>query len=258
MLGAIAGDIIGSRFEWANIKSKDFELFSDDSRFTDDTILTIAVADAILQGGTYQDFINRYGNTYPGLDYGDRFYDWLRSRNPAPYGSCGNGSAMRVCAIGHAFDHLDQILEEAKKSAEITHSHPEGIKGAQAVAAVVFLTRTGKSKNEIRRFVTENFGYDLERRLEVIREGYEFYETCQGTVPEAIISFLESTSFEDAIRNAVSLGGDSDTLACITGSIAEAFYGGVPAEIREQTLCRLPEALVDVVRRFESCYPANK
>jgi len=224
MLGAIAGDIIGSRFEFANIKSKDFDLFSDYSRFTDDSVLSIAVADAILQGGSYQQSMYRYGNNYPGRGYGDRFFEWLKAEYPTPYGSYGNGSAMRVSAVGFAFDSLDQILVEAKKTAEITHDHPEGIKGAQAIAVAIFLARTIGNKEEIKNCVTDLFGYDLERTVDAIRENYEFDETCQGTVPEAIISFLGSTSFEDAIRNSISIGGDSDTIACITGSMAEAFY----------------------------------
>ena len=258
MLGAIAGDIIGSRFEFANIKSKDFDLFSDSSRLTDDSILSIAVADAILQGGSYQQFIHRYGNNYPGRGYGDRFFDWLKAEYPTPYGSYGNGSAMRVNAVGFAFDSLDQILIEAKKTVEMTHNHPEGIKGAQATAVAIFLARTVHDKDEIKSCVTELFGYDLERTVETIRGYYEFDETCQGTVPEAIICFLEATSFEDAVRNAVSIGGDSDTIACITGSIAEAFYEEVPFNIREQTLLRLPEALADVVHRFEARYPIRR
>ena len=243
MLGAIVGDIVGSVYEWDNIKTKDFPLFREDCFFTDDTVMTCAVAEAILNGGQKDDFIDamkKYGRMYPDAGYGPRFNTWIQSNDCSPYNSFGNGSAMRVAAAGWLFDTLDKTLEMAKVTAEVTHNHPEGIKGAQATAAVIFLARTGHSKPEIKQYVEQTFGYDLNRTCDEIRPAYCHVETCQQTVPEAIIAFLESTGFEDALRNAVSLGGDSDTLACITGGIAEAFYG-MPQELRDETLKRLPE-----------------
>ena len=252
MLGAILGDIVGSPFEFDhnNYKHKDFPLLSEKSNFTDDTVMTVAVARGLIagQGNAQKTFaevqheMRRLGKAYPNAGYGGMFGRWLRAEHPQPYGSFGNGSAMRMAAAGWLFDTLDKTLEMAKVTAEVTHNHPEGIKGAQATAAVIFLARTGHSKPEIKRYVEQTFGYDLSRTCDEIRPGYRHVETCQQTVPEAIIAFLESNSFEDALRNAVSLGGDSDTLACITGGIAEAFYG-MPQELRAETLKRLPEDL---------------
>ena len=244
------GDMVGSPFEFDhnNYKHKDFALLSERSHFTDDTVMTIAVAQGLIagQGDAQKTFaevryeMRRLGKMYPDAGYGGMFRRWLRAEHPQPYGSFGNGSAMRVAAAGWLFDTLDKTLEMAKVTAEITHNHPEGIKGAQATAAAIFLARTGHSKSEIRQYVEQTFDYDLSRTCDEIRPGYRHVETCQQTVPEAIIAFLESNSFEDALRNAVSLGGDSDTLACITGGIAEAFYG-MPQELRDETLKRLPE-----------------
>ena len=252
MLGAILGDIVGSPFEFDhnNYKRKDFVLLSEKSHFTDDTVVTIAVAVGLIAGqgnapktfAEVQHEMRRWGRAYLHAGYGGMFRRWLRAEHPQPYGSFGNGSAMRVAAAGWLFDTLDKTLEMAKVTAEVTHDHPEGIKGAQATAAAIFLARTGHSKPEIRQYVEQTFGYDLSRTCDEIRPGYHHVETCQQTVPEAIIAFLESTGFEDALRNAVSLGGDSDTLACITGGIAEAFYG-MPQELRAETLKRLPEDL---------------
>ena len=252
MLGAILGDMVGSPFEFDrnNHKSKDFPLLSERSHFTDDTVMTLAVARGLMagQGDAQKTFaevryeMRRLGKAYLDAGYGGMFRRWLRAEHPQPYGSFGNGSAMRVAAAGWLFDTLDKTLEMAKATAEVTHNHPEGIKGAQATAAAIFLARTGHSKPEIRQYVEQTFGYDLSRTCDEIRPGYRHVETCQQTVPEAIIAFLESTGFEDAPRNAVSLGGDSDTLACITGGIAEAFYG-MPQELRAETLKRLPEDL---------------
>lgn len=253
MFGAITGDIIGSRFEWDNHQSKEFELFSSESRFTDDTVLTIAIADGLMHGGDYVTYLRQYTKNYPGRGYGSRFLDWAKSAwDDGPYNSYGNGSAMRASAVGWLFDDLETVIAEARKTAEVTHNHPEGIKGAEATAAAILLARKGTDKDGIRAFISARFGYNLDRSIDAIREVYHFDESCQGTVPEAITAFLESDSFEDAIRNAISLGGDSDTLACITGSIAEAFYGGVPVELRNQVLARLPEGLADVLARFES------
>ena len=237
-------------FDRNNYKHKDFPLLSENSHFTDDTVMTLAVALGLIagQGDVQKTFaevryeMRHWGRRYPHAGYGGMFRRWLRAEHPQPYGSFGNGSAMRVAAAGWLFDTLDKTLEMAKVTAEVTHNHPEGIKGAQATAAAIFLARTGHSKPEIKRYVEQTFGYDLSRTCDEIRPHYRHVETCQQTVPEAIIAFLESTGFEDALRNAVSLGGDSDTLACITGGIAEAFYG-MPPELQQETLKRLPEEM---------------
>ncbi|HEY9873732.1 MAG TPA: ADP-ribosylglycohydrolase family protein [Candidatus Obscuribacterales bacterium] len=256
MLGAIAGDIIGSIYEFDNIKTKDFPLFSDDSEYTDDTILTVAVADVILNDGDYSKQFKQYFHHYPNPmgGYGERYFLWALSGNSEPYNSWGNGSAMRVSPVGFAFNDLDSVLQEAKRSAEVTHNHPEGIKGAQATAAAIFLSRTGNSKNAIKSYIQKTFGYDLERTIDEIRPNYKFYVSCQGSVPEAIIAFLESTDYEDAIRNAVSIGGDSDTIACITGGIAHAFYGKVPEAIAQEALSRLDDLIHGVTMKFISKY----
>lgn len=250
MLGGIAGDIIGSRFEHAQIKTKDFELFSRQSTFTDDTVHTVAVADSLLTKTPYQVNFLRYFNHYPNAGYGHRFRRWARSARPIPYGSFGNGSAMRVSPIAWFYDSLEKVLEEAMHSAEVTHNHPEGIKGAQAVAGAIYLARTGESKQLIRAFVEERFGYDLSPTVDEIRPDYSFKVVCQESVPQAIVAFLDAEDFEDAVRNAVSLGGDSDTLACIAGSIAEAYFGGVPESIKSGIFQRLDERLTVTTRTF--------
>jgi len=249
MIGAIAGDIIGSIYEAFPIKTKSFPLFDHECSFTDDSVLTVAVAHTILEGGNYSDRFREYYRRYPYAGYGGFFHEWARSSDPKPYGSFGNGSAMRVGPIGFAFEDLETVLMEAKRSAEVTHSHPEGIKGAQATAAAVFLARQQTAKEDIRSYVEREFAYDLSRTLDEIRPGYRFDVTCQGTVPAALVAFLEATGFEDAVRNAISLGGDSDTLACITGSIAGAYYG-VPPHIELEARARLDEDLRDVTDRF--------
>jgi ADP-ribosylglycohydrolase len=242
MIGAIAGDIIGSVYEHRPSKTKEFPLFDPACKFTDDTVLTVAIADAILSGRSYLDSVRKIGRRYPEAGYGGTFIRWLYSHDPRPYNSWGNGSAMRVSPVGFAFSSEDEVLEHAKMTAEISHNHPEGIKGAQAVALAVFLAKTGARKEQIRTRITDLFAYDLDRTLDDIRPGYFFDVSCRGTVPEAIISFLDSVSYEDALRNAVSLGGDSDTLACITGGIAEAFYGTVPKEIQDFVIhCLTPD-----------------
>ena len=252
MLGAITGDIIGSIYEWRNIKTKDFPLFGKNCCITDDSVMTIAIAEGLMNGGRPDDYINamkRLGRMYPRAGYGGRFNDWLRSDNHRPYKSWGNGSAMRVSPVGWFFGSLDETEKAAEVSASVTHNHPEGIKGAQTAAAAIFLARTGKTKTEIKAYIEDTYGYDLNRALDEIRPSYSFDESCQGTVPEAIIAFLESGSFEDAIRNAISLGGDSDTLAAITGSIAEAAYG-IPKEIEEKALSLLPQPLFEIVNQW--------
>ena len=250
LLGGIAGDIIGSIYEFNPVRFKDFELFKSNSTYTDDTVMTIANAEWLLSKGVLMDIMRKYGHKYPGAGYGGMFYDWLKSRCPKPYNSFGNGSAMRVSPVGWAFDTLEETLEAAKQSAEITHNHPEGIKGAQATAACIFMARTGKSKQEIKEYVETKFGYDLSRTCNEIRPTYQFNESCQDTVPESIIAFLESTDFESAIRLTVSLGGDSDTMGAITGAIAEAYYGGVPEHIKQEVLKRLPDEFIDVMSEF--------
>jgi ADP-ribosylglycohydrolase len=257
MIGAIVGDVVGSVYEWDRIKTKNFPLLQKQCTFTDDSVLTVAVAEAILTGRSYADTIRRLGSQYPDAGYGARFLHWLHDRAMGPYHSWGNGSAMRVSPVGWAFDDADTVLDEARKSAEITHDHPEGIKGAQATALAIFLARTGHPKHTIRREISRRFGYDLLRTLDDIRPTYTFDESCQRTVPEAIIAFLESSSYEDAIRNAVSLGGDSDTLACIAGSIAEAYYGEVPASIRDSVEAILPPRLRETAERFCRTFDVN-
>ncbi len=256
MLGAIIGDIIGSRFEKHNHKSKDFELFTSTSKFTDDTVLTIAIANALLKNGDYAENIKKYALRYPFAGYGDTFKKWMFGLINGPYNSWGNGSAMRVSPIGYAFPDIITTLEEAEKSASITHNHSEGIKGAQAIALAVYLARTGNTKQEIKEGIVKGFMYDLDRKIDNIRPIYEFDISCQGSVPEAIIAFLESSSFEDAIRNAISIGGDSDTIACMTGSIAEAYYQEIPMEIKQEAMKRLPKKLITTIERFTEKYIA--
>ena len=257
MLGAIVGDVIGSIYEWNNIKTKAFPLFAPACQFTDDTVLTVALADAILHERDYGALMRDYYARYPDAGYGGRFHDWARATDPAPYNSWGNGAAMRISPVGYVYATLEETMQAAARFTAVTHNHPEGIKGGQSVAAAIFLARTGHGKTALREFVEANFGYDLSFTLDEIRPTYEFNESCQETVPQAFAAFLESTDFEDAIRNAVSLGGDTDTLACITGSLAEAFYGGVPESIAAETLARLDDPLRAITTRFLATYPAT-
>jgi len=254
MLGAIAGDIIGSVYEARPIKRKDFPLFGPRSTFTDDSVLSVATAEVLLEGGAYADAYKRYFRRYPGRGFGGNFARWAASEHTAPYGSFGNGAAMRVSAVGWARAGADEVLAEAHASAAVTHNHPEGIKGAQATALAVYLARTGRSKADIRAEIETRFDYDLGRGLDTIRPGYDFDVSCQGSVPESLVAFLESESYEDAVRNAVSLGGDSDTMACIAGGVAEAHYGGVPEPIADAVYARLDEGLTRVVRAFRARY----
>ena len=261
MYGAILGDIIGSPYEFdRGNKSKDFPLFSRNSRFTDDSVMTLAVADAFLSIAPNTDdadirrrliqSMQFYGQTFPHAGYGGMFRRWLKDPNPQPYGSYGNGSAMRVSSAAWLFGDLETVRHMARLSAEVTHNHPEGIKGAEATASAIFLARTGSTKAEIKAYIEANFHYDLSRTCDEIRPTHRHVESCQETVPEAITAFLEGDSFEDVIRTAVSLGGDCDTLTCIAGSIAEGFYG-IPEELKRQCRERLPEDLREVLRRFE-------
>ena len=260
MYGASLGDIIGSPYEFdRGDKTKDFTFFEKEAAFTDDSVMTIAVADALVEtlGQSDDDIRNalvysmrRWGKKYPDAGYGGRFIGWLEGRPDGPYNSFGNGSAMRVSSAGWLYDDLAKTLHAAELTAEVTHNHPEGIKGAKAAAAAIFMARTGCSKDEIRNYIVSEFGYDLSRTTDEIRPGYYHDESCQKTVPEAIISFLEGDSFEDTIRTAVSLGGDCDTLTCIAGSIAEAFYG-VPDDLKEECRKRITPEMLEVLDRFD-------
>lgn len=251
MIGAIIGDIIGSRFEKNNIKTKDFDLFTKQSRFTDDTVLTVAIADCILSSKEYASTVKVYGRKYPNAGYGIAFKLWLMGLKKGAYNSWGNGSAMRVSPIGFAYNDEETVLLEAGRSAAITHNHEEGIKGAQAIAMAIFLARNGKTKRTIKEYVEEKFGYDLHRTIDEIRPNYQFDVSCQGSVPEAIIAFLESENYEDAIRTAISIGGDSDTIACIAGGIAEAFYKKIPQEIIGKANKYLPQQFRNTIEEFE-------
>ncbi len=260
MIGAILGDMIGAPYEFdRENKTKEFPLFSRESEFTDDTVMTVAVAEALMDSIGKSDeaikdalviSMREWGKRYPYAGYGGMFYRWLNARDPKPYGSFGNGSAMRVSSAGWLCDTLEETRHLARLTAEVTHNHPEGIKGAEATVSAVFLARTGSSKEEIKAYILKEFGYDLSRTCDEIRPGYYHVETCQQTVPEAITAFLEGEDFEDVIRTAVSLGGDCDTLTCIAGGIAEAFYG-VPEEIATEGKRRLPRDMLENVERFE-------
>ena len=252
MYGAILGDMIGAPYEFdRGRKTKEFPMFTKESHFTDDSVMTVAVAEALLDthGGTEAEIkaalvrsMQKWGHRYPNAGYGGMFFHWLRAKDPKPYGSFGNGSAMRVAAAGWLYDSLEETRQAARWTAEVTHNHPEGVKGAESVAAAIWLARHGSSKEEIKDYIVREFGYDLSRTCDEIRPGYHHVETCQQTVPEAITAFLEGTTFEDVIRTAVSLGGDCYTLTCIAGSVAEAMFG-VPLLFEAECKARLPEEL---------------
>lgn len=259
MIGAILGDMIGAPYEFdRGRKSKAFPLFSQGSGFTDDSVMTIAVAEALLKNPDGREdqvknalvqSMQKWGRLYSNAGYGLRFIGWIWETHPKPYGSYGNGSAMRVAAAGWMYDTLERTREIARWTAEVTHNHPEGIKGAEATASAIFLARTGSSKEDIKAYITREFGYNLSRTCDEIRPGYHHVESCQETVPEAITAFLEGADFEDVIRTAVSLGGDCDTLTCIAGSIAEAMYG-VPEDLKDACLARLSDDMLSVLRQF--------
>lgn len=265
MYGALLGDIIGSPYEFdRGNKTKDFPFFDKGAVFTDDSVMTIAVAEALMRANDLgiineeaatKDLVietmRKWGRKYPGAGYGRQFFTWLKLKNSEAYNSYGNGSAMRVSSAGWLFDDFEATRKVARWTAEVTHNHPEGVKGADATASAIWMARNGHSKDEIREFITGEIGYDLSRTCDEIRPGYHHVESCQETVPEAITAFLEGTDFEDVIRTAVSLGGDCDTLTCIAGSIAEAFYG-VPDYLKEECENRLPDDMADILMLFNS------
>ena len=260
MLGAILGDYIGSVYERFNIKSEDFPLFRDDCRFTDDTVLTVAVADVLMNNKDYATTIKEYSRKYPLAGYGGNFINWVDSDNMQGYNSWGNGSAMRVSSVGWLFNSMEEVMSEAKRSAEVTHNHPNGIKGAQAIACCIFWARTSLfsmeplAKDDIKRKIEKHFEYDLNRTIDEIRPTYEFDVSCEGSVPEAIIAFLESKDIESCIRKAISIGGDSDTIAAMAGGIAEAFYGTgkIPHTMSTHLFKALEkeEPLIKIVNQF--------
>ena len=257
--GAIIGDIIGSFYEFCNCKSTNISLFTSSSQFTDDTVMTIAVADWLLSEVPLQKTMSDWGQEYPNKGYGGMFYEWLfYSKDKEPYNSFGNGAGMRVSPCGYYANSIEEALELARQSAVVTHNHPEGIKGAQAIASAIFWAREYKAKDEIRDYIEKTFGYNLHRTCDEIRPTYQFDETCQGSCPEAIIAFLDSRDYESAIRLAISLGGDSDTIACMTGGIAAAYYG-IPAWMVKYIASEyLPQYMRDIIERFDEACAKRK
>ncbi len=262
MYGAILGDIIGSPYEFdRGNKTKNFSLFDNRCGFTDDSVMTVAVAEALMKAGPLADVesikqevifsMQRFGKLYPYAGYGSSFRYWLMEYHPKPYGSYGNGSAMRVSAVGWLYESIERTREVARATAEVSHNHVEGIKGAEATAAIIFLARTGSSKEQIKDYVMKEFGYDLSRTVDEIKPTYHHVESCQETVPEAITCFLEGKNFEDVIRNAVSLGGDTDTLGAIAGAMAEAFFG-IPAILKAEVKLRVDECMIEVLNDFDN------
>jgi ADP-ribosylglycohydrolase len=254
VIGAIVGDVIGSVYEFGGIRTTEFPLFVPASRFTDDSVMTIATADALLSGTPYAQAYRAWARRYPNAGYGAAFHRWFLQNDAGPYNSWGNGSAMRVSPVAFVAGSVEEVLAEAKRSASVTHDHPEGIIGAQAAALAVYLARTGVSKPEIRVTISSRFGYDLSRTIDEIRPGYSWDVSCQGSVPEALVAFLETADLESAVRAAISLGGDSDTQAAIAGAAAAAFDGRVPDEIDREIRRRLPSDMRDVLERFEARY----
>ena len=250
MIGAIAGDMLGAPYEGHPTKRMNFTLFPPTGSYTDDTVLTLAVARSILEEEDVSTCLARFALKYPSLSYGGSFRVWANSWDRRPYNSWGNGSAMRVSPVGFAYASVDNVLAHAKRTAEVTHNHPEGIKGAQATALAIFLARQGGDRDTIRREISSRFDYDLGRTVDEIKPSYGFDVSCMGSVPESIIAFLDSTDYESTIRNAISLGGDADTMACIAGGIAQAFYKAVPSEIVAFVRRKLPRGLLDILDRF--------
>lgn len=261
MIGAIIGDIVGSRFEWHNHRSKEFELFTPKCFTTDDSIMTLAIGEALMcsrsdwsdLGAQAVRCMQAIGRPYPNCGYGGRFHRWIYSDHPHPYKSYGNGAAMRVSACGFVAGSLDEAKALSRAVTKVTHNHPEGLKGAEATTVAIYMARSGSSMAEIREVIDREY-YPMNFTLDEIRPTYRFNETCQGTVPQALMAFFESTGFEDAIRNAISVGGDSDTLAAITGGIAQAYYG-VPGDLHDQAVSYLDPSLFDILQRFETRYP---
>lgn len=262
MLGVILGDVIGSRFEFdRGGKTKEFKLFTREDEFTDDSVMTIAVADGLMNAGKDADektvkerlikSMQHWGQRYPYAGYGAKFIHWVHAKDPKPYGSYGNGSAMRVSSVGWLYPTLEKTLDVARWSAEVSHNHPEGVKGAVCTAAVIFLSRMGNDKETIREYVLSHYNYDLSESLGEMRKRHEHVETCMDSLPKALVSFFEGNSYEDVVRNAVSLGGDTDTLAAIAGAMAEAFYG-IPEDIREEGKGFVPEDMQAVLERFDT------
>lgn len=252
MIGAIAGDMIGAPYEGYPIKHTDFDLAV--TAFTDDTVLTIAIAYSILHEADIASSLKKFAEKYYHLPYGGGFRNWVRSRDSGPYNSFGNGSAMRVSPVGFAYDSVADVLHQAKRTAEVTHNHPEGIKGARATALAIYLAKTGESKDTIRKEITDRFAYDLNRTVDEIRPDYDFDVTCQGSVPESIVAFLDSDSWADAVKKSISLGGDADTMACISGGIAQAYYKKLPENIAETVRNKLPSELREILDEFNLRY----
>ena len=260
MYGSIIGDICGSIYEFNNYKTdtpENINIIHPKCYFTDDTILSVAIADAILSDGDYKKNLLKWAWKYPKSGYGYRFMQWCLNKNPQPYNSYGNGSAMRVGSIGWAFDTLEQTIDEAKRTAEVTHNHKEGIKGAQAVAGAIFLARNNKTKTEIKEFIEKEFKYNLNKDLSAVRKKNKFEVSCQKTVPPAIMAFLGSNDFINSIQIAISLGGDTDTLACITGSIAEAFYKEIPLSIIDFINKKLDDDMKKIISKYHEKYLKN-
>lgn len=249
IIGAICGDILGSSYEWHPVKYMDHQLCMRDDTFTDDSVCTIAIADAILNQKPFATTLQDWCRRYPRAGYGGSFRRWIREDNPQPYNSWGNGSAMRVSAAGTLAHTLEDALDLAKQSAEVTHNHPEGIKGAQAVAAAIYLAKQGATKQQIKEYIEETFSYNLNRDYQTIQRGYCFDVSCMGSVPESIICFLVASSYEDTIRHAIALGGDADTMAAIAGGIAAAYYKEVPYPVISHCVSRLPEEMIDVINQ---------
>lgn len=252
LLGAICGDIIGSWYEFASTKNYNFKLFTDGSKFTDDTVCSIGVADALIHQEPFEGRLQYWCRKYPRAGYGGMFRSWIYSDTMEPYNSWGNGSAMRVSAVGAYAKSLDEVMDLARKSAEVTHNHPEGVKGAQATALAIHLALTGKNKDEIKNMIENTFAYDLHRKYDDIQPLYRFEVSCQESVPQSIIAFLESDDYESAIRKAVAFGGDADTMGAITGGIAAAFYGEIPSHILNECLNRLPDEMKKVINKFNA------
>lgn len=250
MLGAIIGDVIGSVYEKSGLKTTDFESFTPDSHFTDDTVLTIAVMDCLLNGKDYTATFQSYGKRFLNVGFSKTFKNWILSEQPKPYNAYTNGAAMRVSPIGWFYDNLEAVQAEARRSAAVSHDHPEGIKSAVALASAIFMARKGSSKTEIKNYLETNYEYNLSRTLADIRPTYQFETAAATSVPEAIIAFLESFEFEEAIRNAISLGGDADTQACIAGALAEAFYKKIPNDIASEGIRRLPLGFIEILDEF--------